>query len=73
MKVKVVRIRGHVRGQIYEVVASGKTVSILFTFHAMERIARWRLTDQKVLRALLFPEEVLRGQGEGTYEDQILS
>lgn len=61
MRLTVVAIRHHPRGRIYEVTADGKTVSILFTFHALDRIARWRLTDRKVLQTLLVPEEVLRG------------
>jgi hypothetical protein len=46
---------------MYEVTAHGQTVSILLTFHSLERIAKWRLTVHAVLQALLFPEEVLRG------------
>jgi hypothetical protein len=61
MKVQVKAIREHQRGKIYDVTANGKKVSILITFHALERISRWRLTDRKVLQALLFPEEVVRG------------
>jgi hypothetical protein len=61
MKVQVKAIREHVRGKIYQVTADGKGVSILFTFHSLERTARWRLTGRKVLQALLFPEEVVRG------------
>lgn len=51
----------HVRGQLYHVLVAGKTISILLTFHALERIAQWRLTVTGVLQTLLFPEEVLRG------------
>jgi hypothetical protein len=61
MKIQIKAIREHVRGKIYEVTADAKRVSILFTFHCLERIARWRLTDRKVLQALLFPEEVVVG------------
>ena len=114
MNLTIVAIEAHVRGNIYEIAAEGKVVSILLTFHALERITQWRLTVQGVLQALLFPEEVLEGhrgrfiahrrskghvlraiyeyestmpivitvyypsakryfQGEGTYEDHILS
>lgn len=61
MRLSIVAIRHHPRGRIYEATANGKTVSILFTFHALNRIVRWRLTDRKVLQALLVPEEVLLG------------
>jgi len=56
-------IEAHARGKIYTVTANGQTVSVLLTFHALDRIAKWRLTVQTVLRALLWPEEVLRGHG----------
>ncbi len=61
MKLIIVAVHPHSRGKIFEVAADGKTVSILLTFHTLERMARWRLPDQAVLQALLFPEEVLRG------------
>jgi Domain of unknown function (DUF4258) len=51
----------HVRGQLYHVLVAGKMVSIVLTFHALERIAQWRLTVAGVLQTILFPEEVLRG------------
>jgi hypothetical protein len=51
----------HIRGEIYTVTANGQTVSVLFTFHALWRIAQWRLTVRSVLETLLCPEEVLRG------------
>lgn len=61
MKLTIVTVHPHSRGKIYEVTAEGGTVSILLTFHALERMVRWQLTDRAVLQALLFPEEVLRG------------
>src|SRR5262249_55940566 len=51
----------HVRGQLYHVLVAEKRVSIVLTFHALERIAQWRLTVAGVLQTLLFPDEVLRG------------
>jgi hypothetical protein len=60
-RLTVVAIRDHPRGRLYEVRANGKAVTVLFTFHSLERMARWRLAARKVLHALLFPEEVLRG------------
>ena len=61
MKLSIVAIQPHSRGKIYEVTADGKAVSILLTFHTLERVAKWRLTVEAVLQALLFPQEVLRG------------
>lgn len=61
MKLTIVAVLSHGRGKIYKVFAVGKTVSILLTFHTLERIVKWQLTEQAVLRALLFSEEILRG------------
>ena len=60
-RLTVVAIRDHPRGRAYEVRANGSAVRVLLTFHSLERMARWRLNERKVLQALLFPEEVLRG------------
>jgi|SRR5713101_7594522 hypothetical protein len=61
MKLTLLTLQAHERGKIYKVAINGRTVSILLTFHALERIAKWQLTEQAVLRSLLYPEEVLRG------------
>lgn len=61
MKVNIVATEAHERGKIYKIRADGKTVRVLFTFHSLGRMRRWRLADRRVLLALLFPEEVLRG------------
>lgn len=61
LKITAVSTRVHERGRVYNATVDGKTVSILFTFHALGRMRRWKLTDRQVLRALLFAEEVLRG------------
>jgi len=61
LKFTIAATEAHERGKIYKIRADGKTVSILFTFHSLGRMRRWRLTGQRVLQALLFPEEVLRG------------
>lgn len=61
MKLTILANLTHERGTIYKIFANGTIVFILLTFHALERIVKWRLTEQVVLRALLFPEEVLRG------------
>jgi len=61
MKLNILAEREDVRGRLYEVEANGKAVSVLLTFHALARSARWSLTPPQVLRTLIFPEEVLRG------------
>lgn len=64
VRLAVVGIRDHPRGRLYEVKVNGKAFPILLTFHALGRVATWRLTERKVLQAVLFPDEVLRGHRE---------
>ncbi len=61
MKLDVVSIRDHPRGRICEVKAGRKVVRIRFSFHALQRITTWQITERKVLEALLSPDEVVRG------------
>jgi hypothetical protein len=61
MKFTVLAVRPHTRGSIYDIFAKERMLSLLLTFHTLERTVIWRLTEQAVLRALLFPEEVLKG------------
>jgi len=61
MRFRIAAVRDHPRGQIYEMEADGKVVSVRLTFHALQRVSRWKLSLRKVLQALLFPEEVFRG------------
>lgn len=61
MKFALLAVQPHARGSIYKIFAKERTLSILLTFHTLERIVTWRLSEHAVLRALLFPEEVLKG------------
>ena len=61
LKLRILEIQPHVRGKIYKISADGKTVSIVLTFHALERMQRWKLTERQAIRALFAPEEVLKG------------
>ena len=61
LKLRILEIKAHARGKIYKIGADGKIVSIVLTFHALERTQRWKLTERQVIRALLVPEEVLKG------------
>ena len=49
------------RGSLHEVLLRGSVVRVLITFHAQERMARWQISEEAVLQALFFPEEVVRG------------
>lgn len=64
MTLTVTAIEAHERGRVYHVTAEDRTLKVLLTFHALDRMAKWRLTDQAVLQALLAPEDVLRGHHE---------
>jgi len=61
LKLQIVDIEEHARGKVYKVSANGKAVLLLLTFHALERMKRWKLSDRQVIRTLLEPEEVLKG------------
>jgi hypothetical protein len=60
LTLKILEIQAHVRGKNYRINAGGKIISLVFTFHALERTQRWKLTDRQVTLALLAPDEVLR-------------
>jgi len=55
--------REHSRGRVYDLRVGDRSVSVLLTFHALQRMERWRLSDRQTFQALLFPEEVVRGHG----------
>jgi len=61
MQFSVTVVHNHARGKVYLIMVGAKEISILFTFHALERIQKWALTDRAVIEAILWPEEVLRG------------
>ena len=61
MPYRFTSIRDHPRGKVYEIRADEKDVSILLTYHVLDRLEKWRLTDDWVVRTMLFPEEVLIG------------
>jgi len=61
MEISIKAIHAHSRGKIYKTGVEGAAISVLLTFHALERIRKWRLQDREVLEALLSLEEVLRG------------
>jgi len=59
MAYRLTAIRDHPRGKVYEIRADEKDASILLTYHVLGRLEKWRLTDDLVVRTMLFPEEVL--------------
>lgn len=61
MAYRLIAVHDHPRGTVHEIRANRADVSVLLTHHALRRLEQWRLTDDLVVRALLFPEEVLIG------------
>jgi len=51
----------HPKGILFTFDKKDKQVQILFLTHAIERMARWKLTPEMVGETLLEPEEVLIG------------
>lgn len=49
------------RGVRYRVEAGLESVEVVVSFHALARARRWHTGLENVLRALVAPEEVLRG------------
>lgn len=45
----------------YKIKINEREIVIKFTRHAIDRLECWKLTGQEVLRALLFPDEVVIG------------
>ena len=48
-------------GRLYDIEADHVRLQLLFTWHSLDRIDIWGLNVEKVLDALLFPEEVVTG------------
>jgi hypothetical protein len=61
MEWAAISVLEHPRGTIHEVLLRGRTVRVLITFHGQERMARWQISEEAILQALFFPEEVGRG------------
>lgn len=51
----------HQKGLLFTFDKNGKQVQILFLSHAIERMAKWKVTPEIVGETLLEPEEVLLG------------
>ncbi len=49
-----------IKGRYYLKVSS-KIIKIVYLFHAIERIKKWRITEEMVAHTLIVPEEVIVG------------
>ncbi len=51
------------RGKSLQVKIKEKTLSIIFTWHALDAIKEYRFSIEDVLNFLINPEEVIKGHG----------
>jgi hypothetical protein len=61
MTIEITEHRPHEKGLIYTIRIQETTVDILLLTHAMERIKRWAIPEERVFETLLMPEEVISG------------
>ena len=63
-KVKVISKSTQRYGIIFKFRIEEKTLKIIFTNHALQRMKRWDLKSTEVINALIFAEEVVIGHGK---------
>ena len=51
----------HPRGLLYEIAVAGRTIRVVVTGHASDRLSLWQRTEEQMFETLLFPEEVVAG------------
>ncbi len=61
MSIEIIERQSHSKGILFTVKTAGRIVKILYLTHAIERIRKWGLNEEKVAEALLLSEEVLTG------------
>lgn len=61
MTIEIIDKQPHNKGEIYITRINDRVVKILFLFHAIERIKRWDIKEEMVVKTLLLPEEVIVG------------
>ena len=59
--IKIVAREEHPRGLLIRLSAAKHTVLVVLTVHASERMREWQISEERVMRALLYPAEVLKG------------
>ena len=60
-KLKVTKIEEIEKGKIYYIAVESRTLRILVTKHAEERLNRWSIDTKKLFETLLYPDGVLTG------------
>ena len=61
MTIEIINKQSHSKGEIYTIRIQERTVKILFLAHAIERIKKWKITEEMVVETLTLPEEVIIG------------
>ena len=61
MTIEIIEKQTHRRGEIYILRCNEKLIKLLFLFHAVERIRKWKLKEEMVVETLITPEEVVVG------------
>jgi len=64
MSIEIIERQSHNKGILFTVRSASRIVKILYLTHAIERVMKWGLNEEKVAEALLLPEEVLIGHGK---------
>jgi len=59
--VEIIKIEEKERGKVYHLRINKRKIRIMITWHAMGRSEIWELDMEKVLDALVYPEEVVTG------------
>ena len=59
--INIIRINETERGKEYQLRINKRDIEIMITWHAIDRSERWGLDMQRVISALIYPEEVVIG------------
>jgi hypothetical protein len=57
----IIKIEEKERGKVYHIKINKKDIEIMITWHAIDRSEMWGLDMEKVIDALVYPEEVVTG------------
>ena len=57
----ITKIEEKERGKVYHIRINKKDIEIMITWHAIDRSEMWGLDMEKVIDALVYPEEVVTG------------
>ena len=61
MTIEIINRQSHTRGKLYTLKVSNKIIKVVYLFHAIERIKKWRITEEMVAHTFIVPEEVIVG------------